>query len=229
MDRDPLIGGDTDMDTAGNDSSAAVSSGGGSSSSTGTIKGGPLIHRAGNLPGEPEDLVDRDGDFPARWGCPRPHCPSHRRGRAPAGGAAGAGSASSAPPPVPPAAPSGLRRLAAAPAPPAMIPRHQALAMRQQQAWMSRAVLAAAGPGGLGAAGLLPAFYHPVGTAHVHHGGQGHRRADVGRGDRGEDSADGPSGRLLRLVEDHMWIRSLDRITTNPEETTRVGIQGRTP
>lgn len=122
-----------------------------------------------------------------------------------------------------PARDAGLRRLAGGAPPAAAIPpRRQAPAMSQQQMWTRRAVLAAAGPG-------LGAFYRPVGARH--HQGYGHHHAHGLMGDRGEesDAGDGPSGGLIRLVEDHRWIASLNRITTNPEETTRIGIQGRTP
>mmetsp|Transcript_45258 Transcript_45258/g.94934 ORF Transcript_45258/g.94934 Transcript_45258/m.94934 type:complete len:595 (-) Transcript_45258:246-2030(-) len=47
--------------------------------------------------------------------------------------------------------------------------------------------------------------------------------------DEDEDEYDGPSRRLLRLVEDHRWVAALQRITTHPRETQQVGIQGRTP
>jgi ankyrin repeat protein len=49
--------------------------------------------------------------------------------------------------------------------------------------------------------------------------------------DSDDEDADNPgSGRmLLRLVEDHHWVASLQRIATHPRETQQVGIQGRTP
>lgn len=38
-----------------------------------------------------------------------------------------------------------------------------------------------------------------------------------------------PARTLLRLVEEHHWVAALQRITTHPRETHKVGIQGRTP
>ena len=109
---------------------------------------------------------------------------------------------------------AGLRQLAAASGPPVMIPRHQALMLRHQQMWMSQVMMHMGRERGA------------VESAGHHHTHRGHdHRMDC----EGDDGGDGPSGKLLQLVEDHRWIPSLNRITTNPEETTRVGIQGRTP
>ena len=66
---------------------------------------------------------------------------------------------------------------------------------------------------------------------------QGHRDEDVDYDDEDydddeedyDDNSDRPSRTLLRLVEDHNWVAAMQRITTHPRETQKVGIQGRTP
>ncbi|KAL7546258.1 hypothetical protein ACHAWF_009592 [Thalassiosira exigua] len=56
-----------------------------------------------------------------------------------------------------------------------------------------------------------------------------HARHDSDDEDEDDDDPDQPGRTLLRLVEDHHWVASLQRIVTYPRETQKVGIQGRTP